>query len=102
MIKHQDDLSVVFPMINYIEDSCVNGKLMELSNQQSLSSSSSSSSSSNQQQQITSSISKGDVYLVDYSDKTVAVFGNTRIIKVIINIIIIIIMITIIIIMITI
>jgi len=71
--KHKDDLSILFPVINKIEDQLLDGSLI------------------NAQLQIppvpppqpssSSSKTKGDVYLVDYNDNCCAVFGHTKVIK---------------------
>ena len=76
--KHKDDLSILFPVINKIEDQLLDGSIINAQLQipplplpQPASSSSSSSSSK----------TKGDVYLVDYNANCCAVFGHTKVIK---------------------
>jgi hypothetical protein len=69
--QYKDDLSVLFPILNRFEDQCLDGSILITSSSTLPAVTPASSSSS----------SKGDVSLVDYSNNSVAVFGNTKIIK---------------------
>ena len=80
-IKYKDDLSVLFPVLNHFEDTCLDGDLFRygINVPEAPPPSSSSSSSSSAAAAVTPS--SNGVYLVDYSNNAIAVFGNTRIIK---------------------